>query len=108
MTTGLRYDLSIDQGSDYERTFPVTEDITGWTVAGQIRDGWSPTATLLYTLSVSVTADGVVVAIPGASSRDWVWHRGCYDIKVTSPTGARGTLVWGAVIVYPEVTRATG
>lgn len=106
-----RYDLIVDQGSDYERTFPVlgpggqTQDITGWTVSGQIRDSYAPTAALLQTLTVTVSGSNVVLQIPKTVSRDWTWRLARYDVEITTPGGATTRFLEGSVVVHPEITR---
>lgn len=103
----LDYPLEIEQGADYKRTVPVlglTGDLTGWTVAGQIR-GEHVSAPLLHTLDVTCVGSNVVLHVPAATSASWGWRTGRYDVELTDPDGVPVRLLQGPVTVSPEVTR---
>lgn len=106
------YDLKIFQGEDYRREIPMTDtgtgqplDITGWTMAGQIRAGYSAADPVLHTLTLTADGTDLVVDIPGASSSAWTWRLARYDVKLTAPNATATRIVSGSVVVYAEVTR---
>jgi hypothetical protein len=106
----LCYDLIIDQGTDYTRSIPVLgladgDTLAGWMVAGQIRAGYA-SPTVLHTLDLTVSGTDIVLHIPAATSADWTWRRGRWDIEVIDPIGTVTRLVEGAVVIRPEITRA--
>lgn len=105
----LRYDLIVDQGSDYDRTIPVLglpagDTLAGWTAAGQIRGGYTST-TVLYTLALTLVGTDVVLHIPAATSAAWTWRLGKYDVELTAPDGTVTRFVEGSVVVRAEITR---
>lgn len=108
----LRYDLFIDQGEDYKRTIPVIDDATGqpanidgWTVAGQIRDGYD-SATILHALNVTASGTNLILTIPGATSATWTWRLARYDVKFTAPNTTVTRFLEGSVVVRAQVTHA--
>jgi hypothetical protein len=113
-----RYNLEINQGEDYKRAISAfapneeapdqlpgqPQDLTGWSVAGQIRS--TPTSEiLLHQLDVSTSGTDVILFIPASASSGWDWLHGWYDIEISSPDGAQARFLKGEVIVDPEVTR---
>lgn len=108
----LPYTLTVYQGEDYERAVPMTDtgtntplDITGWTVAGQIRAGYSST-TVLHTLTLTPSGTDLIVEIPGSVSAAWPWRLARYDVKLTAPNGKATRSLQGSVVVYAEITRS--
>jgi hypothetical protein len=107
----LEYALLVEQGSDYRRAIPVfdritkqSQDVTGWTAAGQIRA--TPTSdSVLCQLDLTPDGTDVMLFIPAAESSTWTWTKARYDIEVTSPSGDKSRIIKGLVIVDPEVTR---
>jgi hypothetical protein len=105
----LRFDLIIDQGTDYNLSIPVLGladggTLAGWTATGQIRASYA-SPTVLHTLDLTVSGTDVVLHIPAATSSAWTWRRGRFDIEVIDPSGAVTRLVEGAVVIRPEITR---
>lgn len=83
-------------------------DLTGWTLAAQVRK--LPTsATILYDLAPTVTnaAEGRwQILIPAEVSRLWAWNSGMWDLRAEAPgAGQAIRLVSGTVTVNPAVTR---
>jgi hypothetical protein len=108
----LRYDLLVNQGEDYKRTIPIIDDATGqpasvsgWTIVGQIRDGYN-SDTVLHTLDVTADDTNLVLNIPGADSAAWTFRLARYDVKVTAPNTTTTRELEGAVVVYAQVSHA--
>jgi hypothetical protein len=100
--------IQIPQGSWHAIFWPVTPDPTGGTVRAQVRPRvtsdtvlheWS---TLLGT--AEVTAEGVTLTTPSATSAEWEWRSGVFDLELTID-GETYRLDEGTVQVDPEVTR---
>lgn len=108
----LRYDLKIKQGADYQRSIPILDQMDqptpepGWTVTGKIRDSLAPNSTLLHTLDVTISGTNVLLRVPAATSSAWTWRLGRYDVELTDTNGIVLDFLEGAVVVYPEATRA--
>jgi hypothetical protein len=107
----LKYDLIVEQGADYQVTFPVLGldaggTLAGWTATGQIRAGYT-SSTVLHTLALTLTGTNVVLRVPAATSSAWAFSLGRYDVELTAPDGAVTRLVEGSVVVRPEITRPT-
>lgn len=106
----VRYDITVRQGATYELTIPVQDSdgdpitLTGYTVAGQVRETHAAD-TVLHELVPSIEGSDVVVNISAATSSEWSWRYGVYDIELTSPDSKVTRLVEGSVTVSPEVTR---
>ena len=105
----LRYDLVVDQGSDYARAIPVRDDddqpvsVAGWSVSGQIRAGHSAPDALVE-LDLAIAGTSILLRISAAASTDWTWRLGRYDIELTDPDGAVTRFAEGAVVVRPQIT----
>lgn len=108
----LEFDLEIEQGSDYEKSFPVidtltnqtVEDLSGWSVKGQIRSGHLASA-LLHELDVTFVGLNARLLIPASVSSAWIWQKARYDVEVTDPDGKVTRFLKGLVIVDYEQTR---
>ncbi|MGW0486215.1 hypothetical protein [Nonomuraea sp. NPDC003214] len=113
------YDLLIEQGTDYECRFILTQgvdkepiDLTGAQVRAQIRTNHSAAAPLLHDLAaaghltITDAAAGIAtMLIPGAVSAAWEWRVGVWDLELVDAGGRPLRLLRGAVRVSPEVTR---
>ena len=86
-------------------------DVTGCTGRMQIRPSVESPTVLA---ELSSTNDGVafggangIVAlhIPAAQTAAFAWRSGVYDLEVAFPDGTVRRLLYGSVVVSPEVTR---
>jgi predicted SpoU family rRNA methylase len=107
----LRFNLVIDQGSDFEVTFPVLkdgqpQDLAGWSARSQVRHLVTDAVVLHdFADELSLVESDVQLAVPAEVSTAWAWRLAVYDIEIVDPTGDVTRLVEGQVIVRPEVTR---
>jgi hypothetical protein len=120
-----KHDISVEQGATYLKTFTLKDstgtevDLTGWTVAGQIRakyDSASALASFTCTvlnqgtypgkftllLSAGTTAGIAVDPALGASRKPTVY---VYDVEVTKPDTTKDRILEGKCYLSPEVTR---
>jgi hypothetical protein len=108
----LRFDIVLDQGSDYRVTFPVLDpteqpqDLAGWSARSQVRRT-ATDATVLhdFTTQLVLSSNGIQLTVPGAVSSVWAWTSAEYDLEVVSPSGAPTRIAEGHVLVRPETTR---
>jgi len=110
--TARRFDLRVEQGSDYHLTIPVVDNagtpfvVTGWSARGQVRrslDDEEPVYELDDHLTVGATT--VELNLPGEAISEWTWRQARYDIELVNPEGRPTRLLEGHVFVSPEVTR---
>lgn len=110
--------LYIPQGTDWQRSYPITDpttglpiDVSSWVLRGQIRQSTSSTA-VLYDWNAAagnvVLGNGtVVIKVPAATSAAWSWiEQGArYDLELVEPIQSRvQRLAKGSVTVTREVT----
>jgi hypothetical protein len=118
------YNLSIDQGATYERTFvwkagvcvgqgtvgavPIPVDLTGYTAELQIRSYNMPTAPLLYDATPDIVLGGVngtiQLTIDATDTVAMTWYSGFYDLKLTDSSGVVTRLLKGKVTISPAVS----
>lgn len=125
MSIAPTYDLLVEQGATYERSFvwstvnptnsrlpPTPVNLTGYSAEMQIRSAVN-SGTILFTattgnnkLVITAATGSVKLIIPATDSAAWTWTDGVYDLELTNPvTGYVKRLVQGAVKVSKEVTR---
>jgi len=111
--TAARYDLVIDQGSDFAIEFTVAEsgvakNLTGYSARAQLRPSKSSsTLSATFTCTIPTPANGKIhmVLLNGASS---ALTAGLffYDLEIfTSGNSVVSRLLYGEVTLTQEVTR---
>lgn len=116
------FDLCVNQGATYARTFlwlvpcgcgtvggssqPV--DLTGYTATMQIR-AYALSTVVLYDASADITLGGIfgtiALVIPAADTEGFTWWTGVYDLLLTSAGGQVTRLLFGSVQVSPGVSQ---
>jgi len=104
--------IFIDQGSDYSNIITVTAstgqalDLTGYTVASQMRKSYTSSTAYAFTASLYVAAQGKVrIQLTAGQSEAIPPGRYLYDLEVTSSAGAKKRVVEGIVTVTPQITQ---
>lgn len=110
------YDLYVEQGATYVRSFVwksdnTAVDLTGYTARMQIRR--NPTsdevlfsATTENSLLTLTPLDGKVdLVIPASTTELFDWRNARYDLELEADTGFVYRLVQGTVTVSKEITR---
>ena len=111
--TAARYDLVIDQGSDFAIEFTVNEsgsakNLTGYTARAQLRPTKSSsTLTATFTCSIETPANGKIsMILSNATTAGLAAGRFFYDLEIfTASDTLVQRLLFGEVTVTQEVTR---
>lgn len=108
---GIRYELTVPQGSEWGQAFQVTQyDMQGTTWVGecQIRRTIGDPE-VLTTLDVSIDVEDQIVwlDIAPAISSAWAWREAVYAIEIQDAQVAnrRIRVAQGPIYVDPEVVR---
>ncbi|MDY3551390.1 hypothetical protein R5W24_000466 [Gemmata sp. JC717] len=112
--TAKRLDITIEQGADFVRDFPVAAangapfDISGYRAALQVRAApGAPTALVTLTSDnggLALVSGRVRAAIQEAVTADLSPGAYVYDLKLVSPAGFTSRWYEGACTVAPQVT----
>lgn len=104
--------LYVDQGSFYRTYVTVANsdgnalDLTGFTVASQMRKSYQSSTGFNFTTSISNPTQGRVrIELSSEQSRVIPAGKYLYDVEVLSPTGERTRVVEGIVLINPEITK---
>ena len=104
--------LYVDQGAFFRTYITVSGssgvplDLTGFTVASQMRKSYQSSTAYNFTTSISNPSVGrVQIQLDSAHSRLIPPGRYVYDVRVTNPLGESTRVVEGIVTINPEVTQ---
>lgn len=104
--------LYIDQGAFFRTYVTVSGtngiplDLSGFTVASQMRKSYQSSTAYNFTASISNPSVGrVQLELNSAHSRQIPPGRYLYDVRVTNPQGESTRVVEGIVTINPEVTQ---
>ena len=104
--------LTVDQGADFSALVDITDstgnilNLTGYTVAAQMRKTYGSSTATNFTGSVSNATQGKVsVSLTAVQTNALVAGRYVYDVEITSAGGTVTRVVEGQVEVTPGVTQ---
>jgi hypothetical protein len=104
--------LFVDAGSNYSNIITVAAsngqsiDLTGYSVASQMRKSYQSSTAYNFTASVYSAASGKVrLQLTDIQSAAIPAGRWLYDVEITSPTGTKTRVVEGIVTVSPQITQ---
>ena len=105
-------DLSVDQGTDFsaeilvDDTDGTTANLTGYSVAGQIRKTYSSTTAVALTCTVQDAAAGkLTIALSNSTTNAMKAGRYVYDVEITkTSSGIKTRVIEGQLHVTPGVT----
>jgi hypothetical protein len=100
---GDTYTFRVVLWADPEQTDPV--DLTGATVAAEIRD--KPSGTTIVSMTCTVTTPNIVDVALDADDAELVPLKGAWDLEITYPDGTVHTVLAGAVTATADVTHST-
>jgi len=104
--------LLVDQGTDFETTIDIVGsdgnpvDLTGYTIAGQIRKAYTSSTAYNFVAEVTAEIAGIVtINLSNNITSNMKAGRYVYDVEMTSPNGMRSRVCEGILEVNAEVTR---
>ena len=111
--SAARYNLVIDQGSDFAISFTVKEDgsvknLTGYSARAQMRTSRNATSiAATFTCTIATPTSGtVVMSLANGASSSLTAGTYVYDLEVFTANNASVTrLIQGSVDLTQEVTR---
>ncbi len=96
--------LTVDQGSTFSASIDITDtennllNLTGYTVAGQIRKTYDSSTAVDFTGSVSNAALGeVTISLTATQTNALIAGRYVYDVEITSAGGTVTRVIEGQV-----------
>jgi len=105
--------LTVDQGATFNAQIDITDDsgnaqnLTGYSVAGQIRKTYDSTTFTAFSASVSNATGGTItISLTSTQTNALAAGRYVYDVEITSGGGVVTRVLEGQVEVTPGVTRA--
>jgi hypothetical protein len=104
--------LFVDAGSDYSNIITVSStngqplNLSGYTVASQMRKSYSSSTVYAFTASVYDAANGKVrLQLSASGSSAIPAGRWLYDVEITSTAGSKTRVVEGIVTITPQITQ---
>jgi len=104
--------LFVDAGSDYSNIITVSStngqplNLSGYTVASQMRKSYSSSTVYAFTASVYDAANGKVrLQLSASASSAIPAGRWLYDVEITSASGTKTRVVEGIVTITPQITQ---
>ena len=104
--------LTVDQGTDFTMSVDVTDtdgdalNLTGFTVAGQVRRSYFSTTAVNFTCAVSNATSGIItVSLSGVQSDAMKPGRYVYDVEITSSASVKTRVLEGQLEIMPTVTK---
>ena len=106
-----KYDLVIDQGSDYATTLTLTRDgsainLTNYTARAHIRATKESSNYVSFTMTFPDRAAGqVTMTLPSATSSSMAAGSYVYSLEIESSGGVVTRLIEGSLTLTREITR---
>lgn len=104
--------LFVDAGTTYSNIITVSAsngqalNLTGYTVASQMRKSYSSSTVHTFTASVYDAATGKIrLQLSPTQSEAIPAGRWLYDVEITSPSGSKTRVIEGIVTVTPQITQ---
>ena len=104
--------LTVDQGTEFTMSVDVTDtdgdalNLTGFTVAGQVRRSYFSTTAVNFTCAVSNATSGIItVSLSGTQSDAMKAGRYVYDVEITNAGGTKTRVLEGQLEIMPAVTK---
>jgi hypothetical protein len=104
--------LTVDQGSNFLAYVDITDssggilNLTGYTVAGQIRKNYSSSTAVSFVATVNSASGGTIsLSLADTVTNAMKAGRYVYDVEILSGAGSRTRVLEGQVEVTPGVTQ---
>ena len=107
-------ELYMDQGSTFNNTLNITDDLTnasvnisGYIVRSQMRRSYySANATAQINCNIVDAENGTVIMnLPAANTSNITAGRYLFDVETVDPDGITSRILEGIITVTPEITR---
>ena len=103
----------IDQGATFSKQITVYEtdgttvqNLTGYTVAAQLRKNYTSTAyTTINATNNAPTSGVIVMSLTAAQTAALKAGRYVYDLQITAADGTVSRTIEGIITIKPEVTK---
>lgn len=107
----IKANLVIDQGTSFSATIDVVDvagvafDLTGYTVAAQMRKNYTSSTAVTFSAGHNDALGGITLSLLPTITSLIEPGRYLYDVEITSPGGTITRVVEGIVTVTPGMTR---
>ena len=107
----IKANLVVDQGSSFSATIDVTNadgtvfNLTGYTVAAQMRKNYTSSVAVTFSSTHSNTGGAITLSLLPATTSTIEPGRYLYDVEIRSAGGSITRVVEGMVTVTPGMTR---
>ena len=107
----IKANIVVDQGTDFSATIDVTNadgtafNLTGYTVAAQMRKNYASSTATTFTASHNSGAGQITLALLKSTTNNLEPGRYLYDVEITSSGNNTVRVVEGIVTVTPGMTR---
>tara|TARA_B110000971_G_scaffold162430_1_gene166079 strand:+ start:298 stop:630 length:333 start_codon:yes stop_codon:yes gene_type:complete len=107
----IKANIIIDQGTDFSALIDVSTatdsvfNLTGYTVAAQMRKNYASTAATTFGCSHNGVLGQISITLSSAITDALSPGRYLYDIEITSAGGSKSRVVQGTVAVTAGMTR---
>lgn len=107
----IKANLVVDQGTTFSATIDLTDasgavfNLTGYTVAAQMRKNYASSTAVNFTASHSSTGGEIFLSLTSTTTSTIEPGRYLYDVEITSSGGSITRVVEGIVTVTPGITR---
>jgi hypothetical protein len=105
-------ELTLEQGANFNTVLDLKDaaggilNLSGYTVASQMRKSYYSTSAIDFTISVTDSSAGqITVTMNAETSANVTPGRYVYDILLTSDSNIKTRILEGIVNVLPSVTR---
>ena len=103
----------VDQGSTWSKQITVYEtdgttiqNLTGYTVASQLRKNYTSTAyTTINATNNSPTSGNIIMSLTATQTAALKSGRYVYDLQITAADGTVTRVIAGVITLRPEVTK---
>lgn len=107
----IKANLVVDQGANFSASIDLTDasdvifNLTGYTVAAQMRKNYTSSVATTFTASHNNTGGKITLVLSSATTAVIEPGRYLYDVEITSSGGTITRVVEGIVTVTPGMTR---
>ena len=105
-------ELTLEQGANFSVSMDLKDaagsilNLSGYTVAAQMRKSYYSTTATDFTISITDAAAGqITMTMNSANTSNVTPGRYVYDVLLNSGAGVKSRIIEGIVTVLPSVTR---